>query len=311
VRVLITGASGFAGTHLARACATAGDEVTGTSRGGQASGTVALDLRDAQASAALIAEVRPEIVYHLAALSHVGRSWEEPRETFEANALGAVNLLEAIRREAPSARVIWVSSCEVYGRAPRLPVDEGAPLNPATPYAVSKAAGDQLAGIYAEAHGLEIVRVRPFNHAGPGQGSSFLVSSLARQGAEARRAGAAHLKVITGNPETRRDFTDVRDVVRAYRAVARSGVPTEVYNVASGVSVSAAEQVELLAGLLAPIEVEHVVDPAKVRAHEVMDHRGSPARIEAACGWRPEIPLRQTLADTMAWWERRLGPGGV
>jgi GDP-4-dehydro-6-deoxy-D-mannose reductase len=311
VRALITGASGFAGAHLAVACAAAGDQVIGISRRGDAlaaPGSISgrsVDLLDAAAVQAVIGETRPEVVYHLAALSSVGRSWEDPARTVGENTATAVNLLEALRHEAPNARLVWVSSCEVYGTPARLPVAEDAPFAPVNPYAVSKTAGDLLAGVYADAHGLRIVRARPFNHAGPGQLPIFIVSSLARQAAEGRLAGAQTIRIVTGNPDTRRDFTDVRDVVRAYRLLA-GGPPSEVYNVSSGRSVSAAEWVELLGELIAPIRIEHVVDPARVRAHEVMDLRGSHDRLTAATGWEPEIPLAQTMRDTIAWWEQRL-----
>lgn len=314
MRVLITGASGFAGGHLAAACALAGDEVVGISRDGEVpegagTGRV-VDLRDAAALSEAVAAARPEVVYHLAALSSVGRSWEDPAETFRANTETAVNMLEAIRHEAPDARVVWVSTCEVYGTPERLPIDESAGLAPANPYAVSKTGADLMAGVYADAHGLHIMRARPFNHAGPRQRSIFILSSLARQLAEARLEGVSALRILTGNPDTRRDFTDVRDVVRAYRLLAERGEPG-VYNVCSGRSVSAAEHVALLAELAAPLTVEHVVDPARVRAHEVMELRGSFDRLRTATSWQPEIPLRQTLSDTIEWWESELAGSTV
>jgi GDP-4-dehydro-6-deoxy-D-mannose reductase len=316
VRVLITGASGFAGGYLARACADAGEEVVGLSRDGAIGGGgvgrsgIAVDLLDAGAVRAAVRDVQPDVVYHLAALTSVGRSWEDPAETVESNVAGAVNLLEALRHAAPRARVLWASSCEVYGPPSVLPVSEDAPIAPANPYAVSKATGDLLAAVYADAHGLEVIRARPFNHAGPGQREIFILSSLARQAAEARLAGASSLRILTGNPQTRRDFTDVRDVVRAYRLLVSRGGPG-VYNVCSGQSVSAGEQVELVAELIAPIAVDRVVDPDRVRPHEVMDLRGSYARLRAATGWEPSIPLRQTMADAIAWWESELGRSGV
>lgn len=304
MRVLITGASGFAGRHLAAACAMAGDDVVGVSR----SGPLEVDLRDGGAVRSAVRAIRPDVVYHLAALSHVGRSWQDPSETVQDNVAIAVNVLEAVRHEAAGARLVWVSSCEVYGPPSELPVDERAALNPANPYAVSKAAGDLLAGVYADAHGLDIVRARPFNHAGPGQLPIFIVSSLARQAAEARLAGASSIKVVTGNPSTRRDFTDVRDVVSAYRLLAERASPA-IYNVSSSRSISAAEQVALLGELLAPIELEHEVDPARVRANEVMDLRGANDRIAEATGWRPAIPFRQTMLDTIEWWESQFAGG--
>ena len=304
MRVLITGASGFAGGHLALACATAGDDVIGLSRSDQLSAGQgwSVDLRDAAATRDAFRDARPEVVYHLAALSSVGRSWQDPAQTMIENTATAVNVLEAIRHEAPAARVVWVSSCEVYAADQRLPIAETGELGPSTPYAVSKVSGDLLAAIYADAHGLEIVRVRPFNHAGPGQLPIFVLSSLARQAAEARRTRAQVIRIVTGNPHTRRDFTDVRDVVRAYRLLAERG-RSGVYNVASGSSVSATEQISILAELIAPTRIDHVVDPTLIRANEVMDRRGSHERLTADTGWSPEITLRQTITDTVAWWE--------
>jgi GDP-4-dehydro-6-deoxy-D-mannose reductase len=312
VRVLVTGASGFAGSHLVRACVADGDEVVALGRNlppehdRPAATFVSLDLRDGDGLIAVTREAEPEVVYHLAALSSVGRSWEAPQETLAQNTVTSVNVLEAVRRAAPSARVVWVSSCEVYGPPAQLPVGEDAPMAPANPYAVSKAAGEQLAVVYAEAYGLDLVRARPFSHGGPGQLPIFIMSSLARQGAEARAKGAERVKIVTGNPHTRRDFTDVRDVARAYRLLAAERGATGVFNVCSGQSVAAADQVAILSELLAPIEVDHVVDPARVRAHEVMDLRGSHDRLTAATGWKPSIPFRQTMADTLAWWESQL-----
>jgi GDP-4-dehydro-6-deoxy-D-mannose reductase len=265
----------------------------------------ALDLVDRAALSDLVREQRPEVVYHLAALSSVGRSWDDPAATLQRNVATDVNLLEALRRQAPHARIVWVSSCEVYGLPSQLPISEDAPVNPANPYGVSKAAGDLLAGVYGDAHGLEIVRARPFNHTGPGQLSMFLASSLARQGAAARAAGVASVRVVTGNPHTRRDFTDVRDVVRAYRLLA-SRAAQGIYNVSSADSISTAEQVQLLGDLIAPIRVEHVVDSARVRSHEVMELRGSNDRITRETGWRPEIPFRQTMSDALDWWTHEL-----
>ena len=251
-------------------------------------------------------EARPQVVYHLAALSSVGRSWDEPTRTMSDNVATAVNMLEALRIEAPDARVVWVSSCEVYGIPAHLPVGEDAPVQPANPYAVSKTAGDLLAGVYVDAHGLDIVRARPFNHAGPGQLPNFIVSSLTHQAAEGRISGAPKIRIVTGNPDTRRDFIDVRDVARAYRLLAERAQPG-IYNVSSGRSISAADQVRLLADIIAPVEIEHTVDPARVRAHEVMDLRGRHDLITNATGWQPEIPFRQTMRDMLEWWERQLG----
>jgi GDP-4-dehydro-6-deoxy-D-mannose reductase len=315
MRVLITGASGFAGSWLCRQCAEAGDEVVALSRRGVAPDGcgrgIAVDLRDGAAVREAVRAAAPELVYHLASLTSVGRSWESPAQTLGDNDAITVSVLEALRHVAGGAPIVWVSSCEVYGTEAALPTTEDAPLAPANPYAVSKASGEMLAQVYGDAYGLEILRARPYSHSGPGQLPIYLLSSLASQAAEGRRAGASKLEIVTGNPDTRRDFTDVRDVVRAYRLLGHAlvsgkpGASGGVFNVCSGRSISSAEQVALLADLLAPIEVQHTVDPARVRAHEVMELRGDPTRLRILTGWEPGITLRQTMADAIAWWERQ------
>jgi GDP-4-dehydro-6-deoxy-D-mannose reductase len=297
-RVLVTGGSGFAGGHLVAACRDAGDEVRTAER---ASG---VELLDAGSIRAAVAAAAPEVVYHLAARAHVGESWKAPADTLRDNVGMTVNLLEAVRAEAPGATVVAVSSSEVYGPPARPPVDEAAPLRPQNPYAVSKASSDLLAGFYADAHGLRVVRARAFNHSGPGQEPTYAIASFARQAAVAAEAGESRLRIVTGNPDTRRDYTDVRDVVRAYRLLAEHGEPG-VFNVCSGVSRSARELLEGLAAA-AGAELEHIVDPELVRPNEVMELRGSPEALRAATGWQPEIPLDRTLADTVAWWREQL-----
>ena len=219
-----------------------------------------------------------------------------------------LNVLEAVRTSAPDATVVAVSSGEVYGPPVSLPVDEAAGLRPQNPYAVSKAGADLLAGFYADGHGLRVVRPRAFNHAGPGQAPVYAISTFARQVAAGLEAGDDPIRIVTGNPDARRDYTDVRDVVGAYRRLAERGEPGEAYNVCSGRPASAAELVGWL-GEAAGRAVEHVVDPALVRPNEVMEMRGSHAKLTAATGWEPEISLARTLADTVAWWREELRAG--
>jgi GDP-4-dehydro-6-deoxy-D-mannose reductase len=310
LRVLITGASGFVGRHLARECAQDGNEVIGLSRSGglpdELGSGVAVDLRDADATAAAVRAAQPDVVYHLAALSSVGRSWDAPAEVLHDNTAATLSLLEAVRAHAPDACLLATASGELYGPPETLPVDEHAPLHPQNPYAVSKTTADLLAGMYADAYGMRIVRARPFNHAGPGQLPIFIVSSFARQVAEGLLAGDELARIVSGNPDTRRDFTDVRDVVRAYRLLATRGEPG-VFNVCSGHTASASELVRMIAEEVAPLPVEHTVDPDLVRGHEVMEIRGSHERLTAATGWHPEIPLPRTIADTLSWWRQELG----
>jgi GDP-4-dehydro-6-deoxy-D-mannose reductase len=297
-RILVTGGSGFAGGHLVAACTAAGDEVHTAER------RTGVDLLDAAATRAAVAAARPEVVYHLAARAHVRDSWEDPAGTLRDNTAMTLNLLEAVRAEAPGATVVAVSSSEVYGPPAELPVTEAAPLQPQNPYAVSKASGDLLAGFYADAHGLRVIRARAFNHAGPGQEPRYAIASFARQAAE---AVGGTVRIVTGNADTRRDYTDVRDVVRAYRLLAERAAPG-AYNVCSGVSRSARELIHGLAAA-AGAELEHVINPDLLRPHEVMELRGSADKLRAATGWKPEIPLERTLADTVAWWREELRAG--
>jgi len=292
-RAFVTGGGGFAGSHLL-------DLLPGAT----APSREELDLLDGEAVRSAVRESTPDTVWHLAALASVGRSWEAPAETIAENVAMTVNLLEAVRTEAPDATVVLISSGEIYGPPDRLPVDEEAPLRPQNPYAVSKAACDLLGGQYADATGLHVVRLRPFNHTGPGQTDDYVVGTLTRQVAEAEAAGRDEALVRTGNPDSARDFSDVRDVARAY--VAAAALDPGVYNVASGRAVTVHELIELVRAA-ARIPVRHEVDPARVRAHDVSEVRGSAERLRAATGWRPEIPLEQTVADALEAWREELG----
>jgi GDP-4-dehydro-6-deoxy-D-mannose reductase len=237
----------------------------------------------------------------------VGASWEEPGAFLSENTTLALNVLEGVRADAPEATVVMAGSGEVYGPPEGLPLTEEHPLRPQNPYAVSKASADLLAGFFADAHGLRVIRARSFNHGGPGQEPSYAISSFCRQAAAAAEAGTDPVVFVTGNADTRRDYTDVRDVARAYRLLAERAAPG-VYNVCSGRSASARELVAALADAIGA-RLDHRVDPDLVRANEVPELRGSPERVHAATGWAPEIPLERTLADTVAWWREQLRAG--
>ncbi|MDA8295052.1 MAG: GDP-mannose 4,6-dehydratase [Actinomycetota bacterium] len=295
MRALLTGASGFVGGWLREYLETQGDEVVALAE--------SIDIRDAAAVATALGEQEPEAVYHLAALTHVGRSWDEPAETFSVNAMGTLNVLEAARRVAEPPVVLLVSSAEVYGSVGDAPVREDAPLRPVSPYAASKVAAEYLGVQAVLGRSLRVVRARPFNHVGPGQAPNFVVSALARRIALAELGGGG--VVAVGNLEPRRDITDVRDVVRAYRLLVERGAPGEAYNVASGRTVTIAEVLDELVGLAkCPIEV--VQDPALVRPVEVPVLSGDATRLAERTGWRAEIPLGQTLGDVLEHWRLQL-----
>ncbi len=267
-----------------------------------------LDLLDAEAVRAAVRDRRPAAIFHLAAFSSVRLSWDRPQEALHANVRMTLNLLEGVREESPQAAVVLVGSGQVYGQAEELPVSEDAPLEPRNPYAVSKAACDLLGRQYAAAWRLRVVIVRPFNHAGPGQSDEYVVSTLARQVAEAEAAGAGEAVLRTGDTSVRRDFTDVRDVVRAYELAA--GAQPGLYNVCSGRATPIDSVIELM-GKAADVYVRQEVDPGRVRPGEAREMRGSHERLTAATGWEPEIELEQTVRDTLDWWreELRANPG--
>jgi GDP-4-dehydro-6-deoxy-D-mannose reductase len=298
VRVLVTGSGGFVGHWLGEHLAECGDEVIGID--------AEVDVVDAGALRERVVDVGPDAVVHLAARASVADSWASSAPVWRVNALGSVNLLDAALACPARPRVLLVSSSEVYGRVPEaeLPIGEDRPFAPVNPYAASKAAAE-LAGVQAWlGAGLEVVRVRPFNHTGPGQRTDFAVPALAAQIARAVDSGADSL--VTGNLDARRDFTDVRDVVRAYRGLLEAGVPGQVYNVCRGEAYSIrylAERLMAAAGVDLPI----VVDPARVRPVDVPEVRGDPSRIAATIGWRPEIELDRTLADVLDHWKNAGG----
>jgi GDP-4-dehydro-6-deoxy-D-mannose reductase len=294
--VLVTGGHGFAGRHLTALLSRREERFAAPRRH-------ELDLLDPAALRSALRELRPRAIYHLAGLASVGRSWEAPQEVLRCNLEMTLNLLEVVREEAPRARLLVASSGELYGPPEELPVDERAPLRPQNPYAVSKAACDLLAGQYADAHSLQVVRTRAFNHAGPGQSDEYVVGTLTRQVAEGELSGHDEVVLRTGNTEPARDFTDVRDVVRAY--VAAIELPPGVYNVCTGRSTSVAELIELVRGC-ASAEIRQELDPERVREREVSEIRGSSERLRRLTGWAPEIPLARTVCDALDAWRQAL-----
>jgi len=314
VKVLITGVAGFVGNHMAEflRAERAGVELfgivkpQGTPEDALPPGVAVIeaDLDDASAVDAALDLVHPDRIVHLAAQSSPQASWSDPAGTFRTNVLGLLNVLEAVRKRALSPRILVVGSAEEYGMvdARDLPVDEETALRPATPYAVSKVAQGYLALQYALAFHMGIVRTRTFHHTGPGRGEAFAESSFARQIAEIESGRPAVLAV--GNLEVVRDFSDVRDVVRAYWALLDGGDAGAVYNVCSGKGTRIRDLLHMLIEA-AGIDVEVRVDPDLVRPADVPAMIGDPTRLRDATGWAPRIPLRQTLGDLLQYWRER------
>jgi GDP-4-dehydro-6-deoxy-D-mannose reductase len=289
VKALITGGSGFVGPYLAAHCRELGDDVVALDR----SGADRLDITDRDAVLEAFAHHAPEVVYHLAALSHVGDSWADPAAVFRVNIDGTAHVLHAARA-TNVRRVIVVGSAEEYGRVEPadLPLREDAPLRPSTPYGVSKIAASYLALQAHLANGLDVVRVRPFSHTGPGQTERFLVPALAARIAAAELGG--NDEIAAGNLDPVRDVSDVRDIVRAYRLLAEHAEPGEVYNVCSGTGVSVREIADRLVAISRrPLRL--TVDPELVRPVEVPRLIGDASRVRAATGWTPRISLDETL----------------
>lgn len=310
MRALITGADGFAGGHLVQHLgATAPDLAlhgtawqTNTARpelAGLLASVTQLDLRDSDAVAALVEKVRPDFVFHLAAQAFVPRSFEDPWETLENNIRGQLNLILALEKAAPEARLLVVSSAEVYGVVPpdAMPITETQPLAPENPYSVSKVGQDMLGLQYHISHRMPIIRVRPFNHIGPGQNARFVAPAFATQIARIER-GLQEPVLQVGNLDVKRDFTDVRDVVAAYYAAITQGQPGAVYNVCSGQAQSIQYLLDVLLGLsTVPIEVQ--IDPARLRVVDRPIVVGSAARLQADTGWQPAVSFEQSLRDVL------------
>lgn len=297
MRSFVTGASGFVGSHLLEHLREHGDEVIGP---GDGVGYAEVDITDRTAITVALVDARPEVVYHLAAQADVADSWDDPVETLRVNVEGTLNVLDAARL-AGASRVLAVTSADIYGRVSEadLPLAESAPLRPVSPYAASKAAADMLCLQATLGHGLDVIRVRAFNHLGPGQSDKFVASGLASRIVANERSGADVVRV--GNLDARRDFTDVRDVVRAYRLLMTMGAAGEVYNVCSGVD----RTVQALADKLvaqAESAMRLVTDPELLRPVDVEVLRGDPSKIQRATGWKPEIPIDTTLHDLLEFW---------
>ena len=317
MRVLITGVTGFVGSHLAEYCLGLGHEVAGTMRWRSQQENLAevrdrvtlfeADLRDGTAARNVIGTFSPERIFHLAAQSFVAASWSAPAETLTTNVQCQVHLLEAVRAADLDARIHIAGSSEEYGQVldDELPIKETNALRPLSPYAVSKVAQDLMGFQYHRSYGTWIVRTRAFNHEGPRRGEVFVTSNFAKQIALAE-AGRGEPVLRVGNLDAHRDFTDVRDVVKAYWLALERCEPGEVYNIGSGRAWKIADVADMLIGM-AKVPIETTPDPARMRPSDVPMLRADTTRFRDATGWEPTIPFEQTLWDTLEYWRDRVG----
>ncbi len=317
---LITGIAGFVARHLARYLIETTDaQVYGIRRECEDCQELERELAprlrvfeanlmDAAKVREVVNEVRPDWVFHLAAQASVASAWADPLDTLINNIAAQVNLLEAILAWGGRPRILVVCSNEEYGAVSpdELPIKETAPFRPPNPYAVSKVAQDMLGYQYHVGRGMQVIRVRPFNHTGPGQSDRFVAPAFARQIAEAE-IGLRPPVLRVGNLDVERDFTDARDIVRGYYLAVLHGQPGEVYNLGSGRAVAIGHLLELLmAKSRVPLRVE--TDPGLFRPADVPRVVADCTKFQSLTGWKPEIPLEKTLSDLLDWWREFLKP---
>jgi GDP-4-dehydro-6-deoxy-D-mannose reductase len=317
MRVLITGITGFVGSHLAEYALKQGAEVIGSVRTRsrlehiQAIRArlrlVETELRDATSARALVAEAQPEWIFHLAAQSFVQASFNAPAETFATNILCQVNLLEAVRAEGLAPRFLAVGSSEEYGlvHEHETPIGEDAPLRPLSPYAASKVAQDMMGYQYWRSYGIPVLRTRAFNHSGPRRGEVFATSNFARQVAEIE-AGLREPVIEVGNLKPRRDFSDVRDIVRGYWSLLERGEAGEVYNLCSGQTWAISEILEFLVKSSSVPDLTIQPRADRMRPSDVPLLVGDASKIERATGWKTEIRFEDTLRDLLEYWRQRV-----
>ncbi len=315
MRALITGITGFVGSHLTELLLDRGFEVYGTLRWRSPMDNIShllgrielveCDLRDASSVKEALQHSKPEYVFHLAAQSFVPTSWRAPAETLSTNVIGQVHLLEAIREQGLKCRIQIAGSSEEYGLVleSEVPITEQNPFRPLSPYAVSKVTQDMLAYQYFRSYGMHLIRTRAFNHTGPRRGEVFAESSFACQIAEIE-AGKREPILRVGNLDAKRDYTDVRDVVKAYLLGLEKGEAGEVYNICSGITNPVRHILDtLLSFTTAKIEVTQ--DPARMRPSDVTVLWGDSSKFRKQTGWKPEIPLEETLRDLLNYWRGR------
>lgn len=316
MRVLITGISGFVGSHLAEFLLKQDTDIFGIIRWRSNRENIRHienkltlfegDMRDLSSVKQIIEDTKPERIYHLAAQSFVPTSWTAPQETITSNIVGQLNILEAVRDLDLPIRILVIGSSEEYGlvHENEVPITEDNPLRPLSPYGVSKVGQDLLGFQYFHSYGMHIIRTRAFNHTGPRRGEVFVTSNFCRQAVLIEKK-LQDPQISVGNLEAKRDFTDVRDVVRAYYLALEKGEPGDVYNICSGKSWVIKELLDKIVEI-AGIEIEITTDKSRMRPSDVKILQGSHDKFTKKTGWQPEIPMEQTINDLLDYWRERV-----
>jgi len=316
-RVLITGITGFVGSHLSEFLLDKNVEIYGIERWRSKTENIdhikdklkliKADVRDAHSIENVIKKVEPNYIFHLAAQSFVPMSWNAPIETLETNIIGTVNLLEGVRKSEIDPKIHIAGSSEEYGMVypNELPIKETNPLRPLSPYGVSKVAQDRLGYQYHKSYGLKIVITRAFNHTGPRRGEAFVTSNFSKQIAEIEK-GIKKPEISVGNLEAKRDFTDVRDIVKGYWLAINKCEYGEVYNLCSGKARSIKDVLDLLISLSKVKKIKIVQDPSRMRPSDVPILQGDFTKFHERTGWKPEIPFEKTMKDLLDYWRNKV-----
>lgn len=293
MKILITGSSGFVGKHLVKYLKTKRHQVIPFDG----------DLLNASAVESALSTINPNGVIHLAAIAAVGESLTSPAKILRNNIFAQLNLLEALKRKKSAARILIIGSADEYGQTSDQPIDENFPLLPASPYAVSKVAQDFLGLQYHLAYGLNIIRVRPFNHIGEGQSLGFVVPDFAKQIADVEKSGKPGT-ISVGNLDAIRDFTDVSDMVTAYELALTDGQPGEVYNLGSGIGVTIKDLLNQLISL-SSAKISIKIDSTRFRPADQPKLVCNPQKFHLLTGWQAKIPLETTLKRVIEWWRKQ------
>ncbi len=312
--VLITGLEGFVGGHLGQFFLDNGYRVGGTIFAEESEfikqnkSEVFIqrcNIADKEEVNSVISEFKPDIVIHLAAISYVPFSWKDPVTTFNTNLSGTISILEAVKNNVPGTKIIFISSCNVYGKGDgNYPITESTPLKPDNFYALSKLMGEELCNFYQDKFNLEIIVVRPFNHIGPGQAPSFVISSFAQQVALIEKGKQAPA-IYVGDLSASRDFCDVRDIIRGYKLLAESDLNSGIFNICSGVPIAIKDALEILL-TKTDVEIKVEIDKERFRPSDIPVYYGDFSLLNKETGWEPEISFDKTISEILDYWRERV-----